>query len=219
MIFFFRPRPSGRVLALLLSATLLSCGGDKKDEELVLTIGADGEIVEADQVDELAPFDPTLQQLIFHLNLKQAEEFVSRFPNATIFDIRSSDQYAGGHLPGSNHVDWLADRELFQLFVGQLPREDKCLIYGSTAMLQDTAAAIALLRGIGFQNIYTFQDSYDAWQSAGLPFEQGTDPNPLPLPLPPEEVEGAGEEDLSAQWAVWRRAEQQVNLRQAAEGQ
>ena len=216
MIFLSRARQFSRLLALLaLAASLLSCG-DKNDGEVVLTIGNDGNVVPVDEVDELAPFDPAVQQLVFHLNLTQTEEFVKRFPNCTILDIRPPDQYEAGHLPGATNVDWLADQELFQLFVGQLLREDKYLVYGSVAMVPETAAAIALLRGVGFQNIYTFYESYDAWQNGGLPFEQGPDPEPLPLPDRPEQVEGETVEVFEANLEIWKRAEQHVMLRDAA---
>lgn len=216
MIFLSRARQFSRLLALLaLAASLLSCG-DKNDGEVVLTIGNDGNVVPVDEVDELAPFDPAVQQLVFHLNLTQTEEFVKRFPDSTILDIRPPDQYEAGHLPGATNVDWLADQELFQLFVGQLLREDKYLVYGSVAMVPETAAAIALLRGVGFQNIYTFYESYDAWQNGGLPFEQGPDPEPLPLPDRPEQVEGETVEVFEANLEIWKRAEQHVMLRDAA---
>jgi len=216
MIFLSRVREFSRLLAFLaVSLSLHSCG-DRNDGEVVLTIGPDGKPVEADQIDELAPFDPSVQQLIFHLNLAQTDEFVKRFPGSKIIDIRPPDQYEAGHLPGATNVDWLADKELFQLFVGQLLREEKYLVYGSVAMVPETAAAIALLRGIGFQNLYTFYDSYDAWQSGGLPFEQGPDPDPLPLPERPEHVEGETIEVHEANLEIWQRAEQQVKLRNAA---
>ncbi len=211
-----RARECCRFLGLLaLSAGLQSCGGNN-DGESVLTIGPEGNVVEADKVDELAPFDPAVQQLIFHLNLAQTEQFVKRFPGATIIDSRPADQYEAGHLSGATNVDWLADKELFQMFVGQLPKEEKYLVYGSVAMVEDTAAAIALMRGIGFQNIYTFYESYDAWQNGGLPFEQGPDPEPLPLPERPENVAGETVEAFEANLEIWKRAEQQVKLRNAA---
>lgn len=217
MIFPPRVRACSRLLVLLtVSAGLLSCG-DKNSGEVVLSIGPDGNVVEADKIDELAPFDPAVQQLIFHLNLAQASEFVKRFPDSTVIDIRPPDEYQAGHVPGASNVDWLADQELFQMFVGQLKRDEKYLVYGSVAMIPETAAAIALLRGIGFQNLYTFYESYDAWQNAGMPFEQGRDPEPLPLPERPEQVEGETEEVFEANLEIWKRAEQQVKQRDAAQ--
>lgn len=212
-----------RILRLFIPATSLAitalvsvaCQKSDADSELVLTIGRDGQIVEADQVDELAPFDPATQQLIYHLTLEQAEEFVRRFPESMVFDIRPREQYETGHLPGATHADWLHDKDVFQMLVGQLPKSDKYLIYGSTAMMAETAKAIVLLRSIGFQNLHTFYQSYDAWQAASLPFEQGPDPEPLPLPDPPSEqyVEGESDADLKEHWDMWNRTQAYVAAR------
>ena len=205
------------ILVATIAGSMASCGGggDEGNEEVELTIGPDGEIVEVDEVDELAPFDPALQQLIYHLNLDQAEEFVRRYPSSLIFDVRPKAEYEAGHLPGATHVDWRADQELFQFFIGQLPREDKYMVYGSVAMAGETPAAIALLRGIGFRNLFLFLDHYEGWQNAGLPFEQGPDPDPLPLPDQPEQEEVEGDADLAIIWALWRRANEFVKQRDA----
>ena len=204
------------VAALAFAAlATTACRDSDADNEPVLTIGRDGQIVEADSIDELAPFDPATQQLIYHLTLEQAEEFVRRFPDSMVFDIRSREQYEAGHLPGATHADWLHDKDIFQMLVGQLPKGDKYLIYGSAAMIADSAEAIVLLRSIGFQNLHTFYQSYDAWQGASLPFEQGPDPDPLPLPEPPSEeyVEGVSEADLKEHWDMWNRTKIYVDAR------
>lgn len=207
------------VFSALGLGSMLLCACDKSSAENqpVLTIGADGEIVEVEQIDALAPFDPALQQLVYHLSLEQTEEFVRRFPNSVVIDIRPPEQYLAGHLPGAKNADWLADLEVFQMLVGQFPRTDKYLIYGSTAMLNDTGAAVALMRIIGFQNLHTFYASYDAWQNAGLPFEQGPDDRPIPLPeSPSREIEaGVDDPELATAWAVWHRVEDMVELRDA----
>ncbi len=199
------------------SMLLSACDKSSAENQPVLTIGAGGEIVEVDQIDALAPFDPALQQLVYHLSLEQTEEFIRRFPNSVVIDVRPPEQYLAGHLPGAKNADWLADLEVFQLLVGNLPKADKYLIYGSTAMLNDTGAAVALMRTIGFQNLHTFYASYDAWQSAGRPFEQGPDDHPIALPNPPsrEVVEGVDDPELETAWVVWRRAEDMVSRRDA----
>ena len=214
---------SNRMMHLFTAATALvivalantACQKSDADNETVLTIGRGGKIVEADQIDELAPFDPATQQLIYHLTLDQAAEFIRRFPDSMVFDIRSREQYEVGHLPGATHADWLHDKDVFQMLVGQLPKSDKYLVYGSTAMVADTAEAIVRLRSIGFQNLHTFYESYDAWQSASLAFEQGPDPDPLPLPDPPGEeyVEGVSEPDLNNHWDMWTRTKGYVDDR------
>lgn len=203
--------------ALLVIAALAHTACQKSDGDgaMVLTIGRDGQIVEADQVDELAPFDPSTQQLIYHLTLDQAAEFVRRFPDSMVFDIRSREQYEEGHLPGATHADWLHDKDIFQMLVGEKPKSDKYLVYGSAAMVTDTAEAIVRLRSIGFQNLHTFYESFDAWQAASLPFEQGPDPDPLPLPDPPSEeyVEGESEPELKDHWDMWDRTKIYVEER------
>jgi rhodanese-related sulfurtransferase len=204
------------VASLVIAALAnTACQKSDADSEAVLTIGRDGSIVYADQVDELASFDPTTQQLIYHLTLAQAEEFVRRFPGSMVFDIRSREQYEAGHLPGAPHADWLYDKDVFQMLVGEMPKSDKYLVYGSTAMVADTAEAIVRLRSIGFQNLHTFYESYDAWQGSSLPFEQGPDPEPLTLPDPPSEeyVEGVSEPDLKDHWDMWDRSKAYVEAR------
>jgi rhodanese-related sulfurtransferase len=214
---------SNRLMRLLAIAAPLmiaafantACRKSDADSEPVLTIGRDGKIVEADQVDELAPFDPATQQLIYHLTLDQAAEYVRRFPDSMIFDFRSRSEYEAGHLPGATHADWLYDKDVFQMLIGQLPKGDKYLVYGSTAMITGTTEAIVRLRSIGFQNLHTFYESYEAWQAASLPFEQGPDPDPLPLPDPPSEeyVEGVSEPELKDHWEMWNRTRDYVAAR------
>ena len=209
-------RAFATALALGIAALAhTACQDSGSDGETVLTIGRDGKIVEADQVDELAPFDPATQQLIYHLTLDQAAEFIRRFPGSMVFDIRSREEYEAGHLPGATHADWRHNKEIFQMLVGQLPKSDKYLVYGSSAMIAETANAIVLLRSIGFQNLHIFYDSYDAWQSASLPFEQGPDPAPLALPDPPGEeyVEGVSEPELKEHWEMWHLTREYVEAR------
>lgn len=202
-------------LLVIAALTQTACEKSDADGQVVLTIGRDGQIVEADQVDELAPFDPATQQLIYHLTLDQAAEFLRRFPDSMVLDIRPREQYEAGHLPGATHADWLHDKDIFQMLVGQMPKSEKYLVYGSTAMIADTAEAIVRLRSIGFQNLHIFYESFDAWQGASLPFEQGPDPDPLPLPDPPSEeyVEGESELDLKVHWDMWNLTKAYVDDR------
>jgi rhodanese-related sulfurtransferase len=202
-------------LPVTTALVISGCDPSGADDQTVLTIGRDGQIVDAGEIDELAPFDPASQQLIYHLSLTQAEEYVRRFPDSTIFDIRPRDQFEAGHLPGATHAEWLHDKDVFQMLIGQMPKQEKYLIYGSTAMIADTAEAIVRLRTIGFQNLHTFYASYEAWQTASFPFEQGPDSDPLQLPDPPSEdyVDGISEPELKDHWDMWQRTKAYVEAR------
>ncbi len=86
---------------------------------------------------------------------------------ATILDVRPTDEFAAGHLPGaisapiSNLENVLAD----------LPKDAEVVAYCRGPYCVFSFEAVAFLREKGF-SVRRLEDGYPEWKAAGLPVEQ-----------------------------------------------
>ncbi|MCB1928629.1 MAG: MBL fold metallo-hydrolase [Rhodocyclaceae bacterium] len=84
-----------------------------------------------------------------------------------VLDVRESDAYADGHIPGARHVP----RGQLELRVDRvLPDPLQRIVvyceYGKISTL-----ATAMLRGIGFSRAIALDGGFSQWRSSGLPIE------------------------------------------------
>ena len=89
----------------------------------------------------------------------------------TVIDVRSANEWAGGHVPGALHVPlgYLADR--CRTIPTTKPVVMQC--QGGSR----SAIAASVLERLGFPNVINLAGGFSAWTSAGLPVE-GTSHEP-----------------------------------------
>ena len=92
----------------------------------------------------------------------------SRDGLVTVLDVRPTDEFAWGHLPGAINIP-LGDLEarLAELDPGQ-----EIVAYCRGAYCVLSFEAVAMLRARGFK-VRRLEDGYPEWKAAGLPFEHG----------------------------------------------
>jgi rhodanese-related sulfurtransferase len=96
----------------------------------------------------------------------QATQWINN-KNALLLDIRSSDEFARGHMVGAKNIpaDQLPNR-LSELS----PKKTASVILVDTKGLK-TSAAAALLKKEGFSEVATLEGGVEGWKNAGLPLK------------------------------------------------
>ncbi|MDD2925706.1 rhodanese-like domain-containing protein [Rhodoferax sp.] len=84
-----------------------------------------------------------------------------------LVDVRESDEFAAGHLPGAIHIS----RGLLEFRFSGMPalqsRDLKIVLYCKTS--GRAALAAAALHDMGYLNVQSIAGGYDAWVAAGKP--------------------------------------------------
>ncbi|MEJ0032643.1 MAG: rhodanese-like domain-containing protein [Bacteroidota bacterium] len=98
----------------------------------------------------------------------QPDQFKSRIEQgAALIDVRSPEEYANGHIAGSQNID-IKDPE----FLTKIQSFDKIkpyAVYCASGVRSGKAAGI--MRENGFTNVFTLSGGLKAWREKGLPLE------------------------------------------------
>ncbi len=89
--------------------------------------------------------------------------------NATIIDVRSSDEFASGHIVGSRNIP----SEQLESRLGDVGRNRSNPVIVADADGRRSGAVSALLRRSGFAEAVSLQGGLAAWREAGLPLRGG----------------------------------------------
>jgi rhodanese-related sulfurtransferase/DNA-binding transcriptional ArsR family regulator len=97
-----------------------------------------------------------------------AEELLERARSGlvTVVDVRPSEEFAAGHVPGAINVPL----ERLESRLHQLPREQEIVAYCRGPYCVLAFEAVAKLREKGFK-ARRLQDGFPEWKGAGLPVE------------------------------------------------
>ncbi|MCP4965035.1 MAG: rhodanese-like domain-containing protein [bacterium] len=128
--------------SLLLTAALIlgACGGSAATDSKL-------ELTSVDDVQELVAAPPA---------------------DMLVLDIRTPEEFAGGHLAGAINVDYYADD--FEAQLRQLDLEVPYVMYCNSG--NRSSNALPVMDSIGFAEVYELDGGIQAWYSAGLPVEQ-----------------------------------------------
>ena len=94
------------------------------------------------------------------------KELSSRLDHVTVVDVRSANEWAGGHLPGAMHIPlgYLAERAL------EIPRLKPVVLQCQAGARSAIAASV--LERLGFANVLNLEGGFSGWSAAGLPVEE-----------------------------------------------
>jgi phage shock protein E len=96
------------------------------------------------------------------------EDFQTKARNgATLIDVRTVEEYAGGHITGSLNMD--INNPGFKDNVMMLDRSKEYLLYCASGVRSGKAADI--MRQEGFKSVYTLTGGIKTWKDKGLPVE------------------------------------------------
>ena len=106
------------------------------------------------------------EQAAVPLNIPPAEAKVYlETEKPVLIDIRTTDEYAAGHLAASVQMDYYAPA--FKDKLSKLDKSAKYLIYCRSG--KRSAAALKMMQDLGFSDIHDIAGGITAWQAAGLP--------------------------------------------------
>jgi len=118
-----------------------------------------------------APQEPaaparTGEQSVVPLNIPplEAKAYLEN-EKPVLIDIRTTDEYAAGHLENSAQMDYYAPE--FRDKLSKLDKNAKYLIYCRSG--KRSAAALKIMQDLGFSDIHDIAGGITAWLAAGLP--------------------------------------------------
>ena len=99
------------------------------------------------------------------LDAKTFAEALSKTPDALVLDVRTPEEFAGGHLNKAVNVDWNGDG--FEAWSKKIDKEANIFVYCLSGGRSGSAAAA--LRQAGFKHVTEMEGGIMKWKSAGLP--------------------------------------------------
>lgn len=125
-----------------------------------------------------SPDEAKLQQATL-IRTPEAKKLLDSNPKTLFVDVRSSEDFASGHIPGAINIPV----EEIQQKWGTLPRNRKIVFYeggergGSpddVCAFSRAAARIVLAHGFDRASVTVYQDGLKGWKAAGLPVAKGS---------------------------------------------
>ena len=104
------------------------------------------------------------------LKPKAFQEKIAATENATILDVRTTEEFAGGHLENARNIDWTSDG--FDAKIANLDKSNPYFVYCLSG--GRSAAAAQHMRELGFKEVYEMDGGMMKWRSVGLPEVMGT---------------------------------------------
>ncbi len=99
---------------------------------------------------------------------REAHELAQRNrnnPNFVILDVRTPEEFEGGHIEGAINMDYYDPG--FQVDLGKLDKTKTYLIYCRTGNRSDTA--FGFMQELRFKEVYPLEGGILAWRTAGFP--------------------------------------------------
>lgn len=109
---------------------------------------------------------------VHEVPLEDAEQAIREAD--VLLDVRESDEYAAGHLPGAIHIS----RGVLEFKLSSTPelssRDLKIVLYCKTS--GRAALAACALHDMGYLQVKSIAGGFDAWAGAGKPVVKPTAP-------------------------------------------
>jgi len=101
---------------------------------------------------------------VINTDPKSFSEKITATPNAQIIDVRTPQEFAGGHIDKAINIDWLGDN--FEANVQKLDKTKPVFVYCKTNNRSQIAAK--KLEELGFKTNYNMQGGLLKWDAEGL---------------------------------------------------
>ena len=100
-------------------------------------------------------------------DVTQFEKLRASEPKPVVLDVRTPEEFAAGHIPGSILLDFRSPK--FADEIAKLPRDKPYLVH--CAVGGRSAKACEKMSQIGFTNLVNLKGGFQAWQAEGKPVE------------------------------------------------
>lgn len=104
------------------------------------------------------------------LDPKAFSEQLAATPDAVLLDVRTADEFSGGHLENARNIDW--NEPDFLSRVADVDKKAPVFVYCLSGGRSGAAAEI--MRKNGYETVFELTGGMLAWRSAGLPETTGT---------------------------------------------
>lgn len=101
---------------------------------------------------------------VTHVKPDEAEKLV-KDGTVTVLDVRTADEYKGGHIKGATNIDFTENS--FEGLVGKLDKSKPYLVHCASG--KRSTASLEVLQKLGFQKLYHLDGGFNAWDNAGKP--------------------------------------------------
>lgn len=105
------------------------------------------------------------QNANYGLTVNEFNDKLKQTPNAQLIDVRTSGEFAGGHLENAINCDWNGDN--FESQIKELDKQKPVFVYCLSG--GRSASAASSMRSAGFKTVYEMNGGMIKWRAAGLP--------------------------------------------------
>jgi rhodanese-related sulfurtransferase len=103
------------------------------------------------------------------LGVGEIQEIVTAPPaGLVVLDIRTAEEFAGGHLGDAINIDYYADD--FETRLAELDLDVPYIMYCNSG--NRSSNALPVMDSLGFSEVYELAGGIQAWNGANLPIEQ-----------------------------------------------
>ncbi len=107
---------------------------------------------------------------VVHINSGEAIQYLNKpLPKMVILDVRTTQEYTVGHIPGAILADFYAND--FEAQLGKIERNVPILLYCRTG--NRTHKSLELMIKMGFSNILHMKDGITGWNTNEFPLAYG----------------------------------------------
>ncbi len=99
------------------------------------------------------------------LDSKAFQQAIHKVKDHYLLDVRSSNEFSNGHIPGAMNIDWTT--QTFRNRIEELDTTKPIFIYCSTGARSNVAADY--LRNYGFSSVTELKDGLSAWHDESFP--------------------------------------------------
>jgi rhodanese-related sulfurtransferase len=107
----------------------------------------------------------------FRVSVDEAKEMLDAGGDLAVVDVRTPDEYTGGHVTGAIHIP--IDEVLSRM--EELPKDRKLLFICAAGARSGLACEMAAAAGLDSEVLINIEDGTPAWIEKGYPTSYGSD--------------------------------------------
>jgi len=108
---------------------------------------------------------------IHHVSARDFYQSINKVENPQILDIRTSREYAGGHIKGAVLIDYYNPNFARNIEKAGLDKNQPVFVYCRSG--NRSGHAMSIFKKAGFKNVYNLQYGIKDWVRNRLPLERG----------------------------------------------
>jgi rhodanese-related sulfurtransferase len=103
-----------------------------------------------------------------NISVEDAAKLLQSNPKVVILDVRTADEFKGGHIPGATNLDFFSDD--FAQRIAALDKSKTYIVHCAAG--GRSAKACKVIQQYDLPSVYHMNEGFNAWQKAGQPVEK-----------------------------------------------